>query len=263
MTAPKCIPLQAISDESVGGKAEGLARLLKLGFAVPDGFVIVAASAQELPADLDAHYARIGAGKVAVRSSAIGEDSGDASFAGQYETVLNVEGAEALRAAIEACVRSLSNARASAYRDEKLGAGQVQMNVVVQRMVDARAAGVLFTANPINARRDQVVVDAVPGLGEALVSGRATPDHWILRRDASVVEADIQAKAPVARACSKARSKPRRDTARRWTWSGRSIVRARCAGCRPGRSRSYPPTRTSSTPRLTPRMSSPGRTSAK
>ena len=205
MNAPKCIPLQAISDESVGGKAEGLARLLKLGFAVPDGFVIVAASAQELPADLDAHYARIGAGKVAVRSSAIGEDSGDASFAGQYETVLNVEGAEALRAAIEACVRSLSNARASAYRDEKLGAGQVQMNVVVQRMVDARVAGVLFTANPINARRDQVVVDAVPGLGEALVSGHATPDHWVLRRDASVVESEIQAKAPVLNETERAR----------------------------------------------------------
>jgi pyruvate,water dikinase len=197
MNGPKCIPLHAISSEAVGGKAEGLVRLLKLGFDVPSAFVIIAASAQELPAELDEHYARIGGGKVAVRSSAIGEDSGGASFAGQYETVLNVEGAEALRAAIVACVRSLENARAEAYRDQKLGTGRVQMNVVVQQMVEARAAGVLFTANPMNARRDQLVVDAVRGLGESLVSGRTTPDHWVLSRRGEVAERELQSDEPV------------------------------------------------------------------
>ena len=105
MTSPVCIPLQAIADQAVGGKAEGLARLLRYGFDVPEGFVLVGASSESLPDDLDAHYERIGAGKVAVRTSAMGEDSNEASFAGQYETVLNVEGQEALRIAIKDCLR--------------------------------------------------------------------------------------------------------------------------------------------------------------
>ncbi|MGB5504143.1 MAG: PEP/pyruvate-binding domain-containing protein [Polyangiales bacterium] len=197
MTEPRCIPLEAISDEAVGGKAEGLVRLLDYGFDVPPGFVVMGARAGRLPDDLDAHYARIGAGKVAVRSSAIGEDSGAASFAGQYETVLNVEGSEPLRVAIEDCLRSLENARALAYRDEQTGQREAQMNIVVQRMVDARAAGVLFTAHPVNARRDQVVIDAVTGLGESLVSGQATPDHWLVGRDGSVLARELQGSEPI------------------------------------------------------------------
>jgi len=197
MTEPTCIPLEAIAGEAVGGKAEGLVRLLGYGFDVPAGFVVIGATSGNLPSDLDGHYARVGAGRVAVRSSATGEDSGDASFAGQYETVLNVEGTEALRAAIEDCLRSLENARATAYRDEKTDQGDLQMNIVVQQMVDARAAGVLFTVNPVNARRDQVVVDAVAGLGEALVSGHATPDHWLLGRDGSAFASEVHGDDPV------------------------------------------------------------------
>ena len=197
MSAPRCIPLEAVTNEAVGGKAEGLVRLLRHGFEVPPGFVIVGASESALPPDLEEQYLRIGGGKVAVRSSAIGEDSGDASFAGQYETVLNVEGVGAIEEAIGACVASLRNARASAYRNDKLGEQNVEMNIVVQRMVDARAAGVLFTANPMNARRNQVVVDAVSGLGEVLVSGQATPDHWILRRNGDVAQREIQGDAAV------------------------------------------------------------------
>ena len=197
MTAPQCIHLEAIRDEPVGGKAEGLARLRKHGFDVPAAFVIVGASENHLPTELEAYYETIGRGKVAVRSSAIGEDSGEASFAGQYETVLNVEGLEALRDAINDCLRSVENARATAYRDEQTDLGKTEMSVVVQQMVDARAAGVLFTANPMNARRDQIVIDAVPGIGESLVSGHAAPDHWVLRRDGSVVEHEAQESAAV------------------------------------------------------------------
>ena len=82
MSEARCIPLDAIRDESVGGKAEGLARLIQHGFDVPEGFVIVGAREGQLPADVDERYRSMGGGKVAVRSSAIGEDSGDASFAG-------------------------------------------------------------------------------------------------------------------------------------------------------------------------------------
>jgi pyruvate,water dikinase len=197
MTVPTCIPLGAVSEERVGGKAAGLVRLIRAGFEVPPGFVLVGARLGDFPADLDEHYEHIGGGKVAVRSSAIGEDSGDASFAGQYETVLNVEGPEALRAAIEHCVRSKRSARASKYRTDKVVEAEPEMNVVVQRMVDARAAGVLFTANPVNARRDQVVLDAVSGLGEELVSGRMTPDHWLLSEDGRVIEQEARSAEPV------------------------------------------------------------------
>ncbi|MBT8469273.1 MAG: pyruvate, water dikinase, partial [Deltaproteobacteria bacterium] len=114
-----------------------------------------------------------------------------------YETVLNVEGSEALRAAIEDCIRSLENARARAYRDEQTDQREAQMNIVVQRMVEARAAGVLFTAHPVNARRDQLVIDAVTGLGETLVSGRATPDHFLMARDGSVLARDLQGDEPI------------------------------------------------------------------
>jgi len=192
-----CIPLEAVSGEAVGGKAEGLVRLLRYGFSVPSGFVVMGASPGNLPSDLDEHYRRIGAGKVAVRSSAIGEDSGRASFAGQYETVLNVEGPDALRAAIENCLLSAENARAAAYRTERVGQADAPMNVVVQKMVDARAAGVVFTVNPVQARRDQVVIDAVSGLGEALVSGHASPDHWLLGRDGSVFASETVGGEPV------------------------------------------------------------------
>lgn len=197
MSEPRCIPLDAIRDEQVGGKAEGLVRLIQYGFDVPEGFVIVDASEGRLPADVEERYRSMGGGKVAVRSSAIGEDSGEASFAGQYETILDVEGPDALHAAIDECLKSVDNARSTAYRDDHAGEGHIAMNIVVQRMVDARAAGVLFTANPINARRDQVVIDGVHGLGEALVSGHATPDHWVVRRDGTVLEYEQQGETPV------------------------------------------------------------------
>ena len=169
MTAPTCIPLEAIADEAVGGKGRGAWRVSSAtGSTCPRVSSSSDATSGNLPGDLDDHYDRIGAGKVAVRSSAIGEDSGDASFAGQYETVLNVEGPDALRDGD----RGLSSvarecARGRLPRRKERARASCEMNVVVQQMVDARAAGVLFTANPVNARRDQVVIDAVAGLGEA------------------------------------------------------------------------------------------------
>lgn len=192
----RIIPLDQIHDEAVGGKAEGLSRLIRMGLRVPPGFVIQHAVPGHMPADLAAVYAALG-GVVAVRSSAIGEDSADASFAGQYETILNVEGETALVQAIEQCLQSIRGFRAVAYQHDKQQATDVDMAVVVQRMVPAHLAGVLFTADPVSQRRDCMVIDVVAGLGEQLVSGEATPDHFVLDATGNVLEQDLVGERPL------------------------------------------------------------------
>jgi phosphohistidine swiveling domain-containing protein len=118
---------------------------------------------------------------VSVRSSATAEDLPEASFAGQQETFLNVIGIEALLTAIQRCFASLWTDRATQYRSS-LGMvpGSVRLAVVVQRMVQAEVAGVLFTANPLTGKRREAVIDANPGLGEAVVSGATNPDHFVV-----------------------------------------------------------------------------------
>jgi phosphohistidine swiveling domain-containing protein len=177
---PTILSLNEISDQPVGGKAAGLAELSAMGLPVPSAFVILNADIDVFPEDLLQQYQAIGGGEVAVRSSAIGEDGEGASFAGQYETVLNVEGEEALKSAIGACVASLHSGRAESYNMAQAHIDNVRMCVVVQQMLQPIAAGVLFTADPVSGRHDRMVIDAVPGLGEALVSGEATPDHYEL-----------------------------------------------------------------------------------
>jgi rifampicin phosphotransferase len=118
---------------------------------------------------------------VAVRSSATAEDLPYASFAGQQETYLNIVGVEALLSAVQHCWASLWTERAVSYR-ESLGLDHraTGIAVVVQRMIDAQVAGVLFTANPLTGKRHQAVIDASPGLGEAIVSGAVNPDHFVI-----------------------------------------------------------------------------------
>ena len=129
-------------------------------------------------------WGRIGQGAVAVRSSATAEDLAGASFAGQQETYLNVRGEEALAAAVRDCWGSLWTARAMAYRARQGIAPQsVSLAVVVQEMVEAEAAGVMFTANPATGRRDEAVISAAWGLGESVVSGSVTPDDVIVSKD--------------------------------------------------------------------------------
>ncbi|MGV1089248.1 MAG: PEP/pyruvate-binding domain-containing protein, partial [Mycobacterium sp.] len=190
--------LDDLGDAPVGGKAEGLAKLVRLGLRVPAAFVVVGAGPGNLPEDLELRYAQLGGGAVAVRSSALGEDSADASYAGQYETILDVTGIEALRAAIETCLASLQNDRAAAYRQQSAyDDADVAMSVVVQNMAPAASAGVLFTADPVTGRRDRVIIDAVHGLGEALVSGHASPDHYVLDRTGTTREAQLEGAAPI------------------------------------------------------------------
>ena len=116
--SPLSLALDEIAEHEVGGKAAGLAELSAMGLSVPPAFVIINAQADLLPDDLLQRYADIGGGKVAVRSSAIGEDGEQSSFAGLYETILNVTGIDALRSAIDQCLASLASDRADAYRSQ-------------------------------------------------------------------------------------------------------------------------------------------------
>ncbi|NMR28543.1 phosphoenolpyruvate synthase [Arthrobacter sp. SF27] len=118
---------------------------------------------------------------VAVRSSATAEDLPEASFAGQQDTYLNVVGEDALLDALRRCWASLWTERAVAYRsDNGIDQRAVSIAVVVQKMVDAGVSGVLFTANPLTGRRHEAVIDAAPGLGEAVVSGAVNPDQFVV-----------------------------------------------------------------------------------
>jgi rifampicin phosphotransferase len=130
-------------------------------------------------------YERLHAGPVAVRSSATAEDLPEAAFAGQQETFLNVIGAPAVLDAVRRCWASLWTDRAITYRKRQAfghGGEGLKLAVVIQRMVGADVAGVLFTANPVTGARDQIVVDASPGLGESVVSGLVIPDHYVMRK---------------------------------------------------------------------------------
>lgn len=185
------LALDEAAGHSVGGKAHGLAQLINMELPVPDGFVIVNAQLEPLAEDLERRYESL-AGPVAVRSSALAEDGDSESFAGQFDTYLNVDSFTALTEAIKNCSESLHTARAQAYQlrsDEQ----ETSMNVVVQSMVNARAAGVVFTADPVSGRHNRLVVDSVVGLGEALVSGEATPDHFVLAPGNEVLERSLVA----------------------------------------------------------------------
>jgi pyruvate,water dikinase len=136
--------------------------------------------------ELDDAYARLGEGPVAVRSSACAEDSETASYAGQQETFLNVEGADAVRRRIVECWASFFSERALFYRERKGSLDDLRMAVVVQRMVAPEKSGVLFTVDPVQRRRDRMVVEAVFGLGEQVVSGEVTPDHYCVDASGAV-----------------------------------------------------------------------------
>lgn len=118
---------------------------------------------------------------VAVRSSATAEDLPFASFAGQQDTYLNIVGIEAVLEAVKRCWASLWTDRAVSYRaSNTIDPGSVRLAVAVQMMVEASVSGVLFTANPLTGHRRQAVIDASPGLGEAIVSGAVNPDHFVI-----------------------------------------------------------------------------------
>jgi pyruvate,water dikinase len=137
----------------------------------------------EIAADVVDAYQSMASGDApaAVRSSATAEDLPGASFAGQQDTFLNIVGPDALLPAVRRCWASLWTDRAVAYRaSNRIDQRSVRLAVVVQEMVDAAVAGVMFTANPLTGRRRELVIDASPGLGEAVVSGAVNPDRFVV-----------------------------------------------------------------------------------
>ncbi|WP_225728963.1 MULTISPECIES: phosphoenolpyruvate synthase [unclassified Nocardia] len=120
---------------------------------------------------------------VAVRSSATGEDSASASFAGMNVTATNVRGADEVVEAVRACWASLFSPRAETYRAERKFDGAPAMAVVVQVMVDVRRSGVAFTADPATGDTDRVVIEGARGQGEVVVSGAVEPDHYVVAKD--------------------------------------------------------------------------------
>ena len=183
------------SDPGIcGTKAAVLARLHSEGLPVPEGTVVPREICRSLvgggrQAHADARAAasaavrRLGDAPVAVRSSGIEEDLPDASFAGQYETVVGPRGIEEIAQAIERCIASAGSRRVEAYASMKGTAGDAAIAVCIQRLIDAASAGVAFTANPVTGDRDEVVVSAVRGMGERLVGGEAVADQWAVRGD--------------------------------------------------------------------------------
>jgi pyruvate,water dikinase len=172
----------------VGSKAANLAQAIRAGFRVPAG-VVVTTTAEGITEHLiDRVRVLLGEQPLAVRSSATAEDLPNASFAGQYETYLGVEGHDGLADAIEACRASLHSNRVGVYSE---GSHEAAIAVLIQPMIDADAAGVAFSANPVTGVRNEIVINAVEGLGDRLVSGDVTPDQWVVSGEIVVEEGDV------------------------------------------------------------------------
>lgn len=193
--------LDRLTDpEHYGGKAASLAVAAAGGLNVPPGLALSWAAVDamadgdsavlgRLGEELEARFERPDDVVVAVRSSAVGEDSSDASFAGIHESLLGVRGAGRIAEAVVRVWRSARSPAALAYR-ERLGIeGTPRIAVVVQRCVDAEAAGVMFTRCPITGA-DERVVEGAWGLGEVVVEGLVTPDHYRLDSSGRIVARD-------------------------------------------------------------------------
>lgn len=187
-------PLAEAHEESrFGGKAVQLGEAIRAGLPVPEGFAISAELAETIAAGdgtaaetVARRYLALG-GAVSVRSSGIGEDTEQTSFAGQHLTVLNVRAAEAVVQAVKDVWASGRTESALMYRQLFGLEGEPRIGVVVQRLVMPDTAGVMFTRHPMTGA-DERVIDASWGLGEAVVGSLVAPDHYRLSREGEVLE---------------------------------------------------------------------------
>lgn len=198
--------------QRIGVKAANLGELASAGFPVPEGLVLTTAAferflavnafqpdscPEEVGAGLfpdDVAHAllqvtpKLGNAPLAVRSSGVAEDLSGASFAGQYVTILDVRGADALADAVRRCWASAFSQPVAAYRAKQGVEGIPNVAVLIQCLIHADAAGVAFTANPVSGDRTETVVSAVRGLGERLVSGQASPDEWRVKGSEAICQ---------------------------------------------------------------------------
>lgn len=187
----------------VGGKARGLADLIRLGLPVPpavaltteahDRFLELGAIAESDRAALAAAVEQLGA-PLAVRSSAADEDAADRSAAGQYDSVMGLADLDAVTAAIEHCWREAEGGRALAYR----GGARARVALVIQRAVEADRAGIAFSVDPVTGRDTAVVIEAVFGHGYGAVGGTVTPDRYRVERGSESVSARVADKQAAA-----------------------------------------------------------------
>lgn len=187
-----------------GGKAASLGGLYQAGIPVPNGFGISIEAhrefrdkpfSEELKTELKNAFDELGVTRVAVRSSAIAEDAGDASWAGQLETFLNTT-EDQLEPMIRKCWYSIESEHAKDYAaDKELDKDSLLVGVAVQTMVDSEVAGVMFTVNPVTKASDEMMIEGAYGLGETVVQGIVTPDNYIVdKNDMHVSEFNIQIK---------------------------------------------------------------------
>jgi pyruvate,water dikinase len=192
-----CVALASARDESrFGGKAVSLGQALRASLPVPDGFALDVELVEAIVRgdavageSLEQAFAALG-GPAAVRSSAVGEDAKDASFAGQHVTLLNVCTVDALAGAVGEVYRSAHSASALSYRRRLCVEGAPRIAVVVQQLIEPVSAGVLFTRNPSSGAEERVI-EAAWGLGEVVVSGLVVPDFYRLGHDGDVLERTI------------------------------------------------------------------------
>lgn len=187
-------PLAEVTDPGrYGGKAAQLGASLRAGLPVPDGFALSVDAVEAVVAGDEAacaHLLRVGtalSAPMAVRSSGVGEDGTAQSFAGQHLSLLNVGDGARLREAVVAVHASGNTQAARAYRARMGVAGEARVAIVVQRLVDATCAGVMFTRDPLNGAEVRVV-EASWGLGEVVVQGLVTPDRARLSPRGEVLE---------------------------------------------------------------------------
>jgi phosphoenolpyruvate synthase/pyruvate phosphate dikinase len=186
----------------IGGKGASLIKLYQAGIPVPDGFVITTTAYQEyhehdiadsFQETLLAAFDALAVKRVAVRSSAVSEDSDTASWAGQFESFMNVT-RDTLINNIKSCWASVGDALSYAKTQDVSGEG-LAIAVVVQKMVDSEVAGVAFSVNPISHDSNQIMIEATYGLGELLVQGMVNPDNYVItKNDGSIVEKHISSK---------------------------------------------------------------------
>jgi pyruvate,water dikinase len=184
--------LHSVDSEEYGGKARELGRALRAGLPVPPGWALSPELVERVVLGDSAARQRVFCafeplGPCAVRSSALGEDGAEASFAGQYASVLNVRTREGLYKALGTVYESARSAAALAYR-RRLGiTSEPRMAVVLQALVPAESAGILFTRHPLSGA-DERVIEGAFGLGEAVVAGLVTPDRFRLARGGQLLE---------------------------------------------------------------------------